>query len=240
MKMKLSILLFIVVMFMFVGCNKADDSINSTESNSTAQTPTSSKESSTTQTSIDYSIFSEPESAYAAFIRNLFSGDEDPKNLYERDYLDYYDSDDKWNTMEFYFVLKDLDNDGTSELVIMTNWMNVAVYTYSDGLMKIGSRNFASGTTRLFFSDNPAYPGIFFFFVGGGLEHYGYISIKDNQFIYEDLWNEDYSGFFVERDGRNRIEELSNDKELIEESRIVYRENNDIDWMVHTVRATTP
>ena len=133
--------------------------------------------------------------------------------------------------MEYYFTLKDLDNNGTPKLVIMTNWMNVAVYTFNDGLIKIGSQNFATGTTRLFFSDNPAYSGIFTFFVGGGLAHYGYMSIKDNQLIYEELWNEAYSGYYIENEGRNRIEEFSNDKGLVNESKIVYSAGNDIEWL---------
>jgi len=215
MKIKLLILFFLVV-FMFVGCNKINDSSNSSEPSSIAPTPIE-------EPQIDYSIFEEPESAYAAFLNNLYSGDEDPKNLYEKDELDYYGYDDD---MEFYYVTKDLDNDGTLELLIKNNHMNVAVYTYDEDLKKVGNIVFSTGTSRFLYSNNPDYPYIFYFGLGGGLNHYGYVSIKDNQLVYEELWNEDYSGW-----RENRIEEFSKDKGLINESKIVYSKGNDIEWI---------
>ena len=225
MKTKLSILFFLVVVLMFVGCNKIDDPSTSSEQSSTDQPSTSSA----AQTSADYSIFKEPESAYAAFLDNLYSGDEDPRNLYEsREEWDH-DNNHSWINMEYYYALKDLDNDGTPELLIRTNWGNVAVYTFNDGLIKVGSRHF--GGTRLFFSNNPAYPGIFVFYVGGGFEHYDYVAVKDNEFIYEELWNEDFSGASAALGlDRDRIEELSKDKGLIKESKNVYSKGNDIEW----------
>ena len=128
--------------------------------------------------------------------------------------------------MEYYFALKDLDNDGVQELLIKTNWGNIAAYTFNDGVIKVGSRNFPTGTERLFFSDNSAYPGMFNFHLGGGLEHYGYTTIQDNQLTYEELWNENYSGW-----RENRIEEFSDDKGLINESKIVYDRGDDIKWL---------
>ena len=211
MKAKISILLFLVV-FIFVGCNKTNDPSNSAEQSSTAHDPT------------DYSIFVEPEDAYTAFLNNLCSGDEDPRNLYEK--REDWENYNNQVNMEYYFALKDLDNDGIQELLIKTNWGNIAAYTFNDGVTKVGSRNFPTGTERLFFSDNSAYPGMFNFHLGGGLEHYGYTTIKDNQLIYEELWNEDYSGW-----RENRIEEFSKDKGLINESKILYSEGNDIEWL---------
>jgi len=230
MKTKLLVLFFLVVVLMFAGCNKIDDPSN-TEQSSTAQTSSSEQSSitqpstsSVAQTSIDYSIFEGPESAYKAFLSNLYSRDEDPRILYDRKDWDYCDRHS--DTMEFYFALKDLDNDGTPELLVDVNWGNVAVYTFNDGLIKVGNRNYLAGTFRMFFSDNPAYPGIFYFSVGGGLERYGYMTVKDNEFISEELWNEDYSGW-----RENRIEELSKDKGLIKESKNVYSKGNDIEWI---------
>ena len=37
------------------------------------------------------------------------------------------------------------------------------------------------------------YPGIFYFTVGGGANHYGYMSIKNQKLSFEDLWEENYA-----------------------------------------------
>ena len=193
MKTKFPLLLFLVVVFTFVGCNKIYDPSNSSEQSSTAQL-----------------VLEGWEDNYVAFLKDLHDkdfGEESPR-----------------------FFYKDINGDGVPELIVARNGVNLSVYIFEGAVTEIGERNFGTATTRFLYSDNPSYPGIFFFFVGGGVEHYGYLTVKDNEFIYEELWNEDYSGFYVERDGRNRIEEYSDDKGLINESRIVYSENNDIDW----------
>jgi hypothetical protein len=47
--------------------------------------------------------------------------------------------------------------------------------------------------------------------------------------VYEELWNEDYSGISKELGIiRDRIEEFSADKQLISESRKAYEENKDL------------
>lgn len=140
-------------------------------------------------------------------------------NLYEN----------KSSNEELEFSIKDLDNNGIPELIIAKDGVNITVYTFKDTVVEVGSHYFATGTTRLFFTDNSSYPGMFFYFVGGGLDHYGYITIKDNKLMYEELWNEDYSGISKELGiSRKRIEEFSADKQLIKESRKVYKENNDL------------
>ena len=138
--------------------------------------------------------------------------------------------DNKSSNEELDFSTKDLDNNGIPELVIAKHGVNITVYTFNDtAVVEVGNHNFETGTTRLFFSDNSSYPGIFFYFVDGGLDHYGYITIKENKLVYEELWNEDYSGISKELGiSRKRIEEFSADKQLIKESRKVYKENNDL------------
>lgn len=137
--------------------------------------------------------------------------------------------DNKSSSEELYFSIRDLDNNGIPELVIERNGVNITVYTYNYTVVEVGNHDFASGTTRLFFTDNPSYPGIFFYFAGGGLDHYGYLTIKDNKLMYEELWNEDYSGISKELGiSREKIEEFSADKQIINESRKVYKENNDL------------
>lgn len=166
----------------------------------------------------------------------LFSGcGKTERVLKEKGKVDYttFLSDlyeNKSSNEELDFSIKDLDNNGIPELIIAKNGVNnISVYTFNDTVVEIGNHNFETGTTRLFFTDNSSYPGMFFYFVGGGLDHYGYITIKDNKLMYEELWNEDYSGISKELGiSRNIIEEFSADKQLINESRKVYKENNDL------------
>jgi len=138
--------------------------------------------------------------------------------------------DNKYSNEELDFCIKDLDNNDIPELIIAKNGVNnITVYTYNDTVVEVGNHNFATGTTRLFFTDNSSYSGMFFYFASGGLDHYGYITIKDNKLMYEELWNEDYSGISKELGiSRERIEEFSVDKQLIDESRKVYKANNDL------------
>jgi hypothetical protein len=125
----------------------------------------------------------------------------------------------KSSNEELDYSIKDLDNSGIPELIIAKNGVsNISVYTFNDTVVEVGNHNFETGTTRLFYTDNSSYPGIFSYSVGGGLDHYGYITIKDNKLMYEELWNEDYSGISKELGiSRNRIEEFSADKQLINE-----------------------
>lgn len=131
---------------------------------------------------------------------------------------------------ELDFFIKDLDNNEVSELIVAKNGISyITVYTFNDKVVELGNHNFETGTARLFSSDNSSYPGIFSYFEGGGLDHYGYLSIKDNKLVYEELWNEDYSGISGELGiSRERIEEISTDKKLINESIRLYKENKDL------------
>ena len=133
---------------------------------------------------------------------------------------------------EFEFFIKDLDNNSIPELIIAKNGINsIDVYTFNDKVVELGNHYFETATTRLFSSDNSSYPGIFCYFEGGGLDHYGYITIKDNKLVYEELWNEDYSGISKELGiSRERIKEISTDKQLINESNKVYKENSDLSF----------
>lgn len=138
--------------------------------------------------------------------------------------------ENKSSNEELDFSIKDLDHNGIFELIIAKNGVNnIAVYTFNNTVVEVGNINFATGTTRLFFTDNSSYPGMFYYYAGGGLDHYGYITIKDNKLMREELWNEDYSGISKELGiSRKRIEEISADKQLINESRKFYKENNDL------------
>ena len=120
-----------------------------------------------------------------------------------------------------YFFLKDFDGDEIPELATFYN-CEVTLYTFDEKVTKIDNYDYVTGTVQLFFSNNPKYPGIFSFTVGVGMYHHGYLELKDNKLVWKELWNEDYgnvsSHLELERD---IIEELSDDKQLISESRKV-------------------
>ena len=125
-----------------------------------------------------------------------------------------------------------LDSNDIPELIVARNGVTVTVYAFDGTVIEMGNRDFATGTTKMFLSKNPAYHGIFYFFAGGGLEHYEYITVKDDTLIDEKLWTEDVSEISIELGiTRDRIEEISTDKQLIAESKLEYNENNEIEWI---------
>lgn len=133
---------------------------------------------------------------------------------------------DKEDVIEF--AIKDLDNNGISEIIIAKNGVDISVYTFDSQVHKAGNCNYG-GTTRLFFSNNSSYPGIFYFYTGGGLEHHGYMTIKENSLVKEELWNYDFSGISEQiGEERNKTLEISSDKQLIDESKEVYSQNKDL------------
>jgi Phr family secreted Rap phosphatase inhibitor len=132
---------------------------------------------------------------------------------------------------KFEFLIKDLDNDNIPELIVKEE-LKLTVYRYDTEIVQIGNYDFTTGTTRFFSSDNSNYLGIFYFYVSGGLNHYGYINVQKEKLVIEELWNEDYSGISKEiGEKREKIKELSNDKKLIEESKKVYKANSDIEFI---------
>lgn len=152
-------------------------------------------------------------SAYESYLNERYKRGDDPDALY-------------------YFI-KNIDGAGSPELFVIDyaeeKGDQMKVYTYTDEVQKIGSY-FLTGTTRLLYSDDPSCPGVFTFGVGGGLDHYGYMTIQDGKLSAKELWNEDFSGISKESGkDRDRILELSSDQLLIRESGRAYKNGQDID-----------
>lgn len=148
----------------------------------------------------------------------------DWKNVYKSFLLKM--SEDISDTIEF--SIKDLDNNLIPELIIKKHGTCLHIYSCDRGeLIDVGENEFYSATTRFFYSNNRNYPGIFFFTIGGGLEQYGYLEFVNNKLVECDLWNEDYSGTHKNRE---RINEISDDKSCIEESRKIVAAGKDIEF----------
>lgn len=130
------------------------------------------------------------------------------------------------NGKDSYYAKQDINGDGYDELIVKENTA-VTVYSFNGEVYEIGSHDFLTATARLFYSENERFPGIFYFTVGGGVNHYGYMTIKNSELTFEDLWEEDYSGI---TDNDTPIREISSNTELIAESKKAYSDSLDIDF----------
>lgn len=150
------------------------------------------------------------QSDYTAFLSDLFQEKKDSDHI-------------------FTFAVRDLDQNGTPELLVKKDGGDMTVYTWKDEVIKVGHHNFQSGTTRFLVSDRESCPGIFTYSVGGGYEWYGYVTIREDELVREDLWNYDFSGISKELGKkRKKVEETSSDKELIKESKKVYSKDQNL------------
>lgn len=161
--------------------------------------------------------------AAISFSVTEISGMVDAQSAYIAFLKSFYEKDPSKNTNSFYF--RDLDNNGVQELIFMHEASEVSVYTFDGAIKKIGDYDFVTGTIQYYFSDNPSHPGIFYFYVGWGENIYGYMTIRDNELTVKDLWIEDYAAASIENP---KITILSDDTQLVEESKIVHQQKKDI------------
>ncbi|MCL2766967.1 MAG: hypothetical protein FWD21_04715 [Peptococcaceae bacterium] len=201
-----------LIALLVIGCNSnnntkpVDDSGNANQSSSI----TENAQPETNETSEDMFW----QQAYALFLR---------------DYPVTVDDDDQVDC----FFLRDMDNSGVPELLIVQ--MNglamdavLSVYAYDNDVNKIGDytnpeEKFLGGFR---FSNNPMYPGLFDQWWGGGMEHYGYISVKDGKLISEHLW---FDNKAVEPPHQ---EIISTNQQLVEEAVRVFPSNENSDNLV--------
>ncbi len=113
-------------------------------------------------------------------------------------------------------VLRDLDKNGVPELIIVQ--VDEAdgilkVYSYDNRVYKIGEYSDPKvGISAIRISENPEFPGLFNQWWGGGVEHYGYLEVREKRLIYEDLW-------YMDRTGAAPYQsQVSNKEALIRES----------------------
>lgn len=130
----------------------------------------------------------------------------------------------KTNQPDIHYSLKDIDGNGIEDLVVINN-TTLTIYTFNDKISYIGEHDFLTGTARFFYSDDKDFPGIFVFTASGGMNHFGYMTIKNDEVYLEEIWSEDYSGI---SDNNNKIIEISDNKKIIKESKKLYEDNKDI------------
>ncbi len=150
------------------------------------------------------------------FLRERYQKASDPDHLY------YFLKSTGGTEVPELFVIDYAEEDGD----------NLKAYTLYDGVKESSGGWQLTGSTRLMYSGDPSYPGIFTFSVGGGQEHYGYMTIRDGRLTEQKLWQNDYSGI-SKKPGKDwqPIKELSSDKSLIRESGRVFKNDQDIDFL---------
>lgn len=121
------------------------------------------------------------------------------------------------------YWIQDLDNNGIEEIVFLNN-TTFEIYTYNGKVTKIGEHDFVTGTACWYYSDNKKFPGIFYSYVEGSGEHFGYLSIDENGIVLENLWEFYYTT--VSHTDPTTI--LSDNTELVEESIRLFHEKQEI------------
>ena len=97
----------------------------------------------------------------------------------------------------FEFCLRDIDGDNRSELITLCSDGDglsgiLTLYTYDESTVcEIGSYDEPKTAAAYRISDNRAFAGLFTLWWGGGVEHYGYLSLREGTLHYELLWEMD-------------------------------------------------
>ncbi len=121
----------------------------------------------------------------------------------------------------------DLDLDGTKELLHNNNSI-LTVYGYQNRrVVKLDSFRYDTGTMAFYHTkpdpyEEPVYtdplPGLFTRWVGGGQNHYGYLTLENGKLVNTLLWDENYSSLPDTPPTTNHTE----DEKLIQASIIAY------------------
>lgn len=148
-------------------------------------------------------------------------------NTYMKAYESYLRSFPELHDYEYSGVaLRDLDKNGVPELIIVQ--VDEAdgilkVYSYDNRVYKIGEYSDPKiGISGIRISENPEFPGLFNQWWGGGVEHYGYLEVREKQLIYEELWYMDRTGAAPYQN------QVSNKQALIHESMNLFSDDDDM------------
>ncbi len=156
------------------------------------------------------------------------------ENTYMKAYEAYLRSFPELNDYKYSSVaLRDLDKNGVSELIIVqVDEVDgiLKVYSYDNSVYKIGEYSDSKiGISAIRVSENPKFPGLFNQWWGGGVEHYGYLEVREKRLIYEDLW-------YIDRTEPSPYQSnVSNNEALIRESMNIFSEDDYMGNILDTV-----
>ncbi|MCI8983445.1 MAG: hypothetical protein HFG78_13765 [Hungatella sp.] len=156
------------------------------------------------------------------------------ENTYMKAYEAYLRSFPELNDYKYSSVaLRDLDKNGVSELIIVqVDEVDgiLKVYSYDNSVYKIGEYSDSKiGISAIHVSENPKFPGLFNQWWGGGVEHYGYLEVREKRLIYEDLW-------YIDRTEPSPYQSnVSNNEALIRESMNIFSDDDYMGNILDTV-----
>ena len=121
------------------------------------------------------------------------------------------------------FTLHDFDSNSIPELMLIKQDLQarnalLTVYSYDEKIYLIGEHTNPQKSFLgwFHFSDKPEYDGLFECWWGGGVSHYGYLSLENGELKFEYIFYEDRTKEPME------VVELSDNKELINEASYGY------------------
>ena len=132
------------------------------------------------------------------------------------------------NNAELLYFIKDIDNNGTEELIIHQN-TGIEIYTHGDSVKKVGTHDFITGTVQFYHINNKKYPGIVFVTIGGGKEHFGYIAITNGVLTFQQIFDNDFAMI----SGKKEDVFYTDNEELIALSKKAYQEDCYITYSKH-------
>jgi len=144
------------------------------------------------------------QSAYAEFLREV-----------DRKEHDSYD--------HISFALRQMDGKSIPNLIIDRRINEgskslLTVYSYHGSVYELGTlENPGSYASVLYFSNTPSFPGLFWRKYGGSMERFGYLSIKNGEFVSERVWDLDRS-----TNGEKKIIDHSDNAALLRETKRLF------------------
>lgn len=130
------------------------------------------------------------------------------------------------NTSVLYST-KNIDGNGTEELILVQNTV-LEVYTYEGTVRKVGAHDFITGTLLLYHTNDNKYPGMVYVTVGGGKNHFGYITITDGALSVQQVFDDDYGM----TSGKKEDVFYTQDEDLIALCKKAYQDKNGVGYSI--------
>lgn len=230
----LTIILLILILFSASGCNSNNAETNSSSLDSSIEISPSEPKTSNASSSAIISSSSEiiaDNGSESSDINNIEVSsnilEDTSLEAWKRAYIEFllnYVEKSK-NSFTCYFSLHDFDGNDIPELIILirnipeNSEAKIEVYSYNlnNNVCYMGEhQDPKTGTSAPLISNSVEFKGLFTVWWGGGVYHYGYISIENNLLKYEELWK-------IDNGVTPPVKEIfSNDTELVNESVILF------------------
>ena len=154
-----------------------------------------------------------------------------PTGDYKTAYIEFLNSEKAKlkKADSYYFYLRDLDDNKIPELLVKyydgkAKTQTFSVYSFNEGIYKIGDLNSDLKKSSLHLSDNEKFYGIYYTWYDNMVRHYGYLTLKNNKLEYQNL------GYISWLFNGEHIITLSAKKELLEDAKETFPDPNAESW----------